>query len=65
MKRPEGTDLEVTRCAAVLKNGRRCKREGESIFDARSGMSLYYCYAHRRLLREIGQSPEVAGAGGR
>jgi len=62
---PEDSELEVTRCAAVLKNGERCKREGKSIFDGRSGLSLYYCYVHRRLLREIGRLPEVAGAGRR
>ena len=62
---PEDTEPEVTRCAAVLKNGERCKREGKSIFDARSGLSLYYCYVHRKLLREIGRLPEFAGAGGR
>jgi hypothetical protein len=62
---PEDTDPEVTRCAATLKNGERCKREGKSIFDGRSGLSLYYCYVHRKLLREIGRLPEVAGAGSR
>jgi hypothetical protein len=43
-----------TRCRAILKEGRRCKREGQPVFDGRSGRFLYYCIAHRRLLRERG-----------
>jgi hypothetical protein len=48
------TEAAGTRCEAVLKNGERCKRDGESVLDGRSGRSLYYCFVHRKMLREKG-----------
>lgn len=53
------------RCRAVLRNGQRCKREGQPVFDERSGRYLYYCIAHRRMLREAGQLHPVRAQGAR
>jgi hypothetical protein len=50
-----------TGCWALLKNGERCKHEGQPTLDGRSERYLYYCIAHRRLLREKGLLPSVEG----
>jgi hypothetical protein len=50
-----------TRCWALLKNGERCKHEGQPTLDGHSDRYLYYCIAHRRLLREKGLLPSVEG----
>jgi hypothetical protein len=50
-----------TTCWALLKNGERCKHEGQPTLDGRSERYLYYCIAHRRLLREKGLLPSVEG----
>ncbi len=51
----EATKPPRTRCGAVLKNGEQCKRVGQPTFDGLSGRYLYYCLAHRRLLRAKGR----------
>ncbi len=58
-------ELEDSRCRAVLGNGERCKREGQPVFDGRSGEYPCYCIAHRRLLREAGLLSPTGGQGAR
>ena len=45
------------RCQAILKNGRECKREGQPTLNGVDGGYVYYCLAHRRLLKERGMLP--------
>jgi hypothetical protein len=44
-------EMVGTRCEAILKNGKRCKREGQ-LTRTEDGRLTLFCLVHRRLIRE-------------